>query len=153
MRMRQRRDHHERSYVFARIALARDIEQLLTRGEGHFVVEVELIRAHARTCVDHGTHVVIPRGTRLEILPVGRPAEIGGIDVGRQPLLEAVQLVRAAEMHLAGKNRAISLGAQVVRERERLRRELGRVVISADLRRQLTREQRKRDGAQSGLAQ
>src|SRR3712207_7494947 len=39
----------------------------------------------------------------LDEPPVGRPAEIGRVDVGGQPLFEPVQLVGSDEMHLAGK--------------------------------------------------
>ena len=59
---------------------------------------------------------MIPARAVLETFPVGRPAEIGGIDVGGQAFFESMQLVRAAEMHLAGQNRPIASGAKIVRE-------------------------------------
>ena len=41
-------------------------------------------------------------------VPVRDPVEAGGVDVGRRPLLEAVQLVRADEVHLAREHRAVA---------------------------------------------
>ena len=96
----------------------------LARGERHLVVEVELVGAHARTglrspssCCDTSS------GRSGGVIPVRRPAEIGGIDVGGQPLLEAVQLVGAAEMHLAGQHGAIARRAQIMGEGRDIRRE------------------------------
>ena len=46
--------------------------------------------------------------------PVGRPAQIGGIDVGRQAFLEAVELVGPDEVHLSGQAGGIAGGPQMV---------------------------------------
>jgi hypothetical protein len=49
-----------------------------------------------------GAEIVVPPVDPLAGLAVvRRPAEIGGVDVGGQPLLEAVHLVGSDEMHLA----------------------------------------------------
>lgn len=132
VRMGQRHDHAERPRIVPGRALARDVVELLLRGERDFVVEIELVRAHARARLQHRAHVVIPARPLGRLVPVGHPAEIGRIDVGREPFLEAVQLVGAAEMHLAGQHRPVAARAQVVRERQRLRRQLGGVIVSAD---------------------
>ena len=51
--------------------------------------------------------------------PVRRPVEVGRVDVGRQALLEAVQLIGADEVHLAGERRLVAGGAQHVGDRGR----------------------------------
>ncbi|CAG9224308.1 hypothetical protein BVI1335_520009 [Burkholderia vietnamiensis] len=142
VRMRQRHDHAERPCVVAGRTLARDVEQLLAGRERHFVVEVELIGAHARPGVEHRAHVVIPARPLGRVVPVGHPAEVGRIDVGREPLLEAVQLVGAAEVHFPGQHRPVTTRAQVVREGQRLRGQFGGVIVGADTRRQLAGQQR-----------
>ncbi len=142
VRMGQRHDHAERPRIVPGRALARDVVELLLRGERDFVVEIELVRAHARARLQHRAHVVIPARPLARLVPVGHPAEIGRIDVGREPFLEAVQLVGPAEMHLAGQHRPVAARAQVVRERQRLRRQLGGVIVGADPRRQLAGQQR-----------
>ncbi len=69
---------------------------------------------------------------------VGCPAEIGGIDVRRQPLLEAVHLVGADEMHLAGKRRLIAGAAQVVRIGRDVGGEFRGIVVDARAARELS---------------
>ena len=49
-------------------------------------------------------------------LQSGRPAEVARVDVGREPLLEPVQLVGADEVHLPAQARAVALEPEVVRE-------------------------------------
>ena len=63
--------------------------------------------------------------------PVRRPVEVGGIDVGRQALLESVQLVGSAEVHLAGENGAIVAKPESVRKGWNVGPELGGVVVDA----------------------
>jgi hypothetical protein len=139
MRMRERRDHAEGPHIAARLALAHDVIQLLARGVRHFVVEIELVRAHARARIEHRAHVVIPARPHIRVFPIGHPAEIGGIDIRRQPLFETMQLIGAAEMHLAGKNRPVARCTQIVRERQRLRGQFGGVIVSTDCSGQLAR--------------
>ena len=95
-------------------------------------LEVDLIGARARTRLGDGVHGVIPARPLLEMLPVGRPAEVGGINVGGQPLLESVQLIRAAKMHLAAQHRLVSGTPQIVCEGRYLRGKFRGIVIGAD---------------------
>ena len=97
VRVRQRGDQQQR----ARVAAPRAIVDLAFGGEGHLVVEVQLVGAHGQPGLRDRTHVVIPVGALLRMIPIRRPTEIGGVDIGGQTLLEAVQLIRPAEMHLA----------------------------------------------------
>ena len=76
-----------------------------------------------------------------EPVPIRRPAEIRRVDVGRQPLLETVKLIRPAEMHLAGKDGLITGVAQVMGECRHIGGELGRIVVGADGRRQPSRHE------------
>ncbi len=147
--MRERDGQAERAPVGA----AGDVEQLAASVEHHLLVEIRLVGAHAGAGLGDAVHRVIPVRTVLRVLPVRGPAEIGGVDVGGQPLLEAVELVGAAEMHLAGQDGAIAGQPQVVREGRRLRGELGRVVIGADRRGQPAGEEhRARRRAERGVA-
>ena len=79
---------------------------------------------------------MVPARPLAGMVPVRRPAVIGGIDVGRQPLLEAVQLVRPAEVHLAGQDRAIAAKPQTMGEGRNVGGEFRGVVIDAGARRQ-----------------
>jgi hypothetical protein len=126
--MGQRHDQAERPSV----AVAGEIEQLLTDREHHLVVEIELIGADARAGVQDRTHRVVPAQPLFGMIPIRRPAEIGGIDVGGQTLLETVQLVSAAEMHLARKDGAIAGMAEIMGESRNVGGEFGGVVIGAD---------------------
>ncbi len=67
--------------------------------------------------------------------PVGRPVESGRIDVGRQPLLEPVQLVGTDEMHLARKHGVVPVCPQQMGDRGRRRGQLRRIVEGIDGRR------------------
>jgi hypothetical protein len=97
MRMGERGDEQERPLV----ARAGDVEERALGSEGDLVVEIELVGAQADAGLRDRAHVMVPARPVARMVPVGRPAVVGGIDVGRQPLLETMQLVRAAEMHLA----------------------------------------------------
>ena len=121
--------------------------------EGHLLVEVHLVGADAEPRLRHRGHVVVPARPLVGPLPVRRPAVIGGVDVGGQPLLEAVQLVRPAEMHLARQDRAVAEAAQVMREGRDVGAELGGIVVAAGARRQRPRhEGRARGRAERAVA-
>ena len=62
---------------------------------------------------------------------IRRPAEIGGVDIRCQPLLEAMQLVRPDEMHLAGQAGVIAGAAEVVGVGRDVGGEFGRIIIDA----------------------
>jgi hypothetical protein len=119
------------------IVVAREVVDPAFGLEGDVVVEVDLQAALAGAGLDHAQHGVEIVLVFLRVLPVGRPAEVGRIDVGGQPLLEAVQLVRTDEVHLAGQHRAIARKAQVVREGRHGRGKLGGVVVGLYRRGQL----------------
>ena len=69
---------------------------------GDLVIIFQLIGDLGHARARDGSKIVVPPVDPFPRLAVVRgPAEIGGIDVGGQTLLEAVQLVRADEMHLA----------------------------------------------------
>ena len=104
--------------------------------------------------VANRAHVVIPARTMLGAIPVRRPVEVGGIDVGRQPLLESMQLIGSAEVHLAGENGAIAARAAGSARRSECRRR-----TPPHCRRRRVRDGKRpdmneaRDGAHNGLAQ
>lgn len=128
MRMSHRCDHAERAPVPA----TGHVEKLLPRIEDHIVIEVDLVGARAGAGLGNGIHGVIPTRSVLETSPVGRPAEVGRIDVGRQAFFESVQLIGAAKMHLAAQHRLVSGAPQIMREGGYLRRKFRGVVVSAD---------------------
>lgn len=79
---------------------------------------------------------------RGALRPIGRPGEIGRIDVGRQPFFAAMQLIRTDEVHLPAQDRAVAGIAQVVRHRWNGRREFAGVVVGLDGMRQPARQHR-----------
>ena len=135
VRMGERGDEQER----APVVRPRDVEDRALGGEGDLVVEVELVGAHADAGLGDRAHVVIPARPFVGMVPVGRPAEIGGVDVGRQPFLEAMQLVRPAEVHLAGEDGAVAAKPQVMGEGRDVGGEFRGVVVDAGARRQAAR--------------
>jgi len=110
VRVGERGDEQEGALV----AGAHDFVEGAFGREHHLFVEIELIGSHAQACLSHRTHIVIPVRPLQRMVPVRRPAVIGGINIGRQPLLESVQLVGAAKMHFARQNRAIAKVAQMM---------------------------------------
>ncbi len=133
--MRERGDQTEWPLIAPCLTFAGDVEELLASGKGNLVVEIKLVGAYARAGVEHRTHVVIPAWAHFRLRPVGHPAEVSRIDVGCQPVLEAVQLIRTAEMHLARQNGAVTGRPQIVRESQGLRRKFGGVIVGAYVRR------------------
>ena len=59
--------------------------------------------------------MVPPVDAFSEVRPIGRPAEVGRVDVGGAPFFEAGKLVWPDEVHLAAEHGAIAGGAQIVR--------------------------------------
>jgi len=117
----------------AAFAFAGAVGEPAARGEADLLVEIELVGGLGDAGPQHRVHVVVPPVDALfRMVPVRRPAEIGGVDVGREPLLEAVQLVRADEVHLARERRPVAEVPQHVREGRDLGAELGGVVVDAD---------------------
>ena len=141
----------ERDHVAERALVARaDVPEQRPPGrERHLLVEVQLVGPQARPGVGDRRHVVVPAGALVRAVPVRRPAEVRRIDVGGEPLLEPVQLVRAAEVHLAGQHGAVAGPPQVVGEGRDLGAELRRVVVGAGARgQQAGQERRPGRGAQ-----
>jgi hypothetical protein len=115
------------------LGLAREVVQALHREVLDLVVVVDLQAAHARSGLQHVVHadagwLVVGRPDG----PVRRPGEIGGVDVGGEAFLVAVQLVGADEVHLAGQDRAVAGRREGMRERRHRRRQLAGVVVGAD---------------------
>jgi hypothetical protein len=135
--MGHRYDEAERSWI----ASARDVEELLARGHDHLVIEVDLIGARAGTGLDDRVHAVIPARALIESSPIGRPAEIGWVDVGGETILKTMQLIGPAEMHLAAQRRLVARMAQIVGKGRHLRGKLRRVVVGADFRGPLSGEE------------
>ena len=119
-------------------------------GEGHFIVEVELVGAHAGARLSDRAHVVIPARPLLRMIPVRRPAEVGGIDVCSESGFKSVQLVGSAEVHLAGEHGAITLRAQVMRIGGNIGGEFGGVVIDARMRGEQAGHERSARGRAEG---
>ena len=97
------------------ILFARQIIELAGGLIGNFIVIFQLVRGFANTSAGDAAKVVIPPFnpfTRPTI--IGGPAKIGRIDIGGQPLFEAMQLVGADKMHLSGQACLVSTTAQVM---------------------------------------
>ena len=142
--VRVRERHGQAPWPAVRIVgCARIFVELLRRKEADLVVILHLVGGFGDARAGDRAEIVIPPVDALAGLAViGRPAEIGGIDVRGQPLLEAVQLVRTDEMHLAGQTGRIAGGAQMMREGRDGRDKLGGIVIDAGARGQLSAHER-----------
>ena len=128
VRLHERDAHHERPLVVA----ARMVVEPALRGIGDLVVMLHFQRAIVGAGFGHAQHVVEPPMDFLRLLPGRGPAEIAGIHVGGDAILEAVQLVGSDEMHLAGEAGAIAREPQVMREGRDRGGELRRIVPGAD---------------------
>ncbi|MNQ66985.1 hypothetical protein D3C85_814890 [compost metagenome] len=117
------------------------VVEVLARLEHHFLVEIQLVGAHAGPGLQHRGHVVVPARAHVRLVPVHRPAIVGRVDIAGQAFFVAVQLVRAAEVHLAGQRGAVAQPAQMVGIGGHVGREVGGIVVGADLRRQLAAHQ------------
>ncbi len=130
--------------------VARVVVQPADRVECDLVVVLELVRHLRDSGLLDGRHRVVPPVDALAgLAPVRSPAEVAGIDVGREPLLEPVQLIGADEVHLAAQARPVALEPEVVREGRNRRAKLGGVVVRAGARRQGARH----EGRPRGTAQ
>jgi len=142
VRMHEGDGQHERPVVLRAARVVEPAHRLAR----HLLVVVDLERAAIGSRLAHAQHVVEPPVNLLRLLPGRGPAEVAGIHVGRDPLLVAVELVGADEMHLAGKAGSVAGGAQIVREGRHARGELGRVVPGADAAHALARHHREARG-------
>src|SRR3546814_6094833 len=94
--------------------------------EGDLVIVFELIGDLGDAGAADGAEVVIPPVDALARLAVIRgPTEVGGVDVGGQPALEAVELVGADAVNLAAERRAIAGAATVMGEGRQRGRHIG----------------------------
>src|SRR4051812_13374077 len=106
------------------------IVDLANREEGDLIVEFKLVGDLRYPRLEHRSHVVIPPVDAFLLEPpIRRPAEVGGIDVGGEALLEAMQLIGADEMHLSRKAGAVALESEVMRPGRDGGREFRSVVV------------------------
>ena len=150
VRVDERGDHEERLVLTGSLVRALPIAQVTQGPEDHLVVEVLLDVCLRRTRGEDRVGCVIPLEPVVEgPLPVGDHVEVGRVDVGRQPLLEAVVLVGPDEVHAADEGRVIAEGPQPVGEGRYRGGEVVAVVEAVDLRRQAAGHHRRpRRGAQ-----
>ena len=91
--------------------------QLLDRVERDLIVIFELVGCLGDTGRRYRAEIVIPPVDALAGLSIiRRPAEVGRIDVGGQPFLESMQLIRPDEVHLARQAGVITCAAKMMRE-------------------------------------
>ena len=124
------------------VGIAREVEQLLGGEELHLVVVVDLEAAQARPRLHHRAQVGARGDPLRPLLPVRQEGERRRVHIGGEPLLEAVELVRADEVHLAAQDGAVAEQREVVREGRGVGAELGGVVVRADGRGEPSRQHR-----------
>ena len=112
------------------IGRARVIEDEPLGLVGDLLVIVQLNRTPAGAGLAHRRQVV--EAFLDAIAPIGRPQEVGRIDIRRQPFLEAMQLVGPDKVHLAGQAGAIARAPQDMGEGRDVGRKLAGVVKRAD---------------------
>mmetsp|Transcript_478 Transcript_478/g.1839 ORF Transcript_478/g.1839 Transcript_478/m.1839 type:complete len:229 (-) Transcript_478:155-841(-) len=133
VRVDERREQAERARVLASARVVVDRPQ---SGRADLVVVLELVRDGRDARLHDGAGVVIPQiyalvGSR----PVGHPAIITWIDIGRVPFFEAVELIGPHKVHLARDGGPIpEVRAEIVREGRHRRRHIRRVVVAARFR-------------------
>ena len=127
VRVRERDEEEEG----ALLPSARQLVDLSHGMEGDLVVEVQLVRRQADAGLHDAEHVVIPGRAMVRPVPVRRPAEIGRVDVGREALLEAMQLIGADEVHLTAQAGVVALVAEIVAERRDRGGEFGGIIVPA----------------------
>ena len=115
-----------------RVVAARQVVKLAGRLVGDLVVIFELVGDLGDAgALDRAQIVIPPVDALAGACVVGRPAEIGRIDVGRQPLLVAVQLVGPDEMHLARQRGLVAGAPEMMRIGRNVGGELRGVVVDA----------------------
>ena len=110
------------------LRVPRQIVEFLDAVELDLVVVVDLQAAHALAGLHHRAEADPGRAVLRLVGPVRCPGEVGRVDVSGEPLLEAVELVWADEVHLAAEDGVVAEIVGVVGHRRPLRRELDRVV-------------------------
>ena len=140
--MGERDNHAERSFI----GRTGQIIEFAHAVKGHFVIVIQVERGGALTGGDDAKHVVIPLLNAFRVFPVGRPGEVGGVDVGGEPLFKAMQLVSTNKVHLTAQNSLVAQVAQIVGKGGNLRRHFAGVVIDAGVRGQLTGQHGKARG-------
>ena len=123
------------------IRIAREIVEPGHCPVEHRLVVVHLHAAHAGPGPGDATRIVVR--IHADLVPARRPVEVGGIELGHEPLVEPVQHVRPDEVLLAGQRGVVPGEAQPVRHGGGGGREFRPVVESADTRRQHPGQHRK----------
>ena len=97
------------------IGLTGELIEFLGGVEGHLIIIFHLVGGLRNAGTRHRTQIVIPPVNAFTgFAIIRRPAKIRRIDIGRQPLLEAVQLIRPDKMHLARQACVIAVPAQMM---------------------------------------
>ena len=110
---------------------SRHVPQGLQAPEGHFLVVVQLHTPRALPRLLQLVH----RGARVRVRPlrpVRRPHKARRVDLGRQPALEPVHLVRPQEVHLARQQHLVVRTPKMVHKGRRARRKVGPIVKGPD---------------------
>ena len=98
MRMRETHRHTPRTLLHT----PRQIVKLLLSQMCDLVVILHLVRDLGNASPRHRPHVVVPPVDALAWFPVIRcPTIVRRVDVGRQPFLKSMKLIRPYKMHLA----------------------------------------------------
>ena len=127
---------HEKEWAI--VVAARDVVKRANRRSAYFVVVEQLVRNLGNARAGDARHVVVPPVDALiEVVPIGCPAEVGGVDVSGAAFFKAMELIRPDEVHLPGKNCSIAANAQVVRDSRDGGGQIGGVVEAAGVRWQL----------------
>ena len=128
-------DERHRQEERAVVGLAGQVVQAAAGGEADLVVVVDLVGGERLAGPRQAVHVVVPLADPLAgRIPVGRPREVGRVDVGGEATAEAVQLVGPDEVHLARQHRPVARQVQPVGDGGGCGTPLRRVVPGADLR-------------------
>ena len=90
------------------LRVPRQIVDFLDAVELDLVVVVDLQAAHALAGLDDRAEADSGRAVLRLVGPVRCPGEVGRVDVGGEPLLETMELVRADEVHLAAQDGAVA---------------------------------------------
>ena len=129
VRLAEGRDHEE----WLLVACASQVVNCSHGPKRHLFVVVDLKGCFHHPGLENAAHVVVPlEAIGQRGLPIGDPVHASGVDVRRQPLFEAVQLVWADEVHLAGKAGAVAGCPHAMGNRRHGGGELRAVVIDPD---------------------